>query len=86
MGMDAEYTDVNSLNEYFQKVISDLRKDPSKAKELKVVVYENSMKNIRTDISFGDNKIVIDHINKDDKETSVFKLNEFSFKMSKDIV
>jgi hypothetical protein len=42
------------------------------------------MKNIRTDISFGDNKIVIDHINKDDKETSVFKLNEFSFKMSKD--
>ena len=84
MGMDAEYTDVNSLNEYFQKVISDLRKDPSKAKELKVVVYENSMKNIRTDISFGDNKIVIDHINKDDKETSVFKLNEFSLKMSKD--
>jgi hypothetical protein len=84
MGMDTEYTDVNSLNEYFQKVISDLRKDPSKAKELKVVVYENSMKNIRTDISFGDNKIVIDHINKDDKETSVFKLNEFSFKMSKD--
>lgn len=84
MGMDTEYTDVNSLNEYFQKVISDLRKNPSKAKELKVVVYENSMKNIRTDISFGDNKIVIDHINKDDKETSVFKLNEFSFKMSKD--
>ena len=84
MGMDTEYTDVNSLNEYFQKVISDLRKDPSKAKELKVVVYENSMKNIRTDISFGNNKIVIDHINKDDKETSVFKLNEFSFKMSKD--
>jgi hypothetical protein len=84
MGMDAKYTEVNSLNEYFQKVISDLRKDPSKAKELKVVVYENSMKNIRTDISFGDVKIIIDHIKKDDKETSVFKLNEFSFKMSKD--
>ena len=84
MGMDEQYTDVNKLNDYFQKVISDLRKDPSKAKELKVVVYENSMKNIRTDISFGETKIVIDHIRKDDKETSVFKLNEFSFKMSKD--
>jgi hypothetical protein len=84
MGMDAEYTDVNRLNDYFQKVISDLRKDSSKAKELKIVVYENAMKNIRTDISFGDNKIVIDHIKKDDKETSVFKLNEYSLKMSKD--
>ena len=84
MGMDAEYTDVNRLNDYFKKVISDLRKDSSKAKELKIVVYENAMKNIRTDISFGENKIVIDHIKKDDKETSVFKLNEYSLKMSKD--
>ncbi len=84
MNMEEDYTDVNKLNTYLQKVISDLRKDPSKAKELKIVVYENGMKNIRTDISFGETKIVIDHLKKDDIETSIFKLNEYSFKMSKD--
>ena len=42
------------------------------------------MKNIRTDISFGETKIIIDHLKKDDVETSIFKLNEYSFKMSKD--
>ncbi len=83
LGMEEEYTDINKLNEYFQKEINSLHADPSKAKELKIVVYENRMKNIRTDISFGDSKIIIDHINKDDVETSIFKINEYSFKMSK---
>ena len=84
MNMEEDYTDVNKLNAYLQKVISDLRKDSSKAKEFKVIVYENGMKNIRTDITFGETKIVIDHLKKDDVETSIFKLNEYSFKMSKD--
>lgn len=84
MNMEEDFTDVNKLNTYLQKVISDLRKDPSKAKEFKVIVYENGMKNIRTDISFGETKIIIDHLKKDDVETSIFKLNEYSFKMSKD--
>ena len=84
MNMEEDYTDVNKLNAYLQKVISDLRKDSSKAKEFKVIVYENGMKNIRTDITFGETKIVIDHLKKDDIETSIFKLNEYSFKMSKD--
>lgn len=83
LNMNEEYTDLNTLNQLMKNRIQELQKNPQIAEELSISVYENHLKNIRTEIISGENKITIDHIVDGDNEYSSLKINQLSFSMEK---
>lgn len=83
LNMNEEYTDLNSLNQLMKKRIQELQNNPQIAKELSITVYENHLKNIRTEIVSGDNKITIEHIVDGDNEYSSLKINKIGFSIEK---
>ena len=77
--LEDKYTSINSLNNEMQQRIEDLKKNPNMAGKLEIVVYEYKQKNIRTEITLGDDKIVIDNLTTDKKHYTSISFNENKF-------
>lgn len=83
LNLNEEYTNINSLNELMKNKIEELKKDNSKAKPINMVVYEYKQKNIRTEITYGDIKIIINHLKNEVMEMSSIKINDKTIKITK---
>ncbi len=83
LNMNEEYTDINTLNQKMQNKILELKANPIKAEKFEMIVSEYKQKNIQTKIKIGNNTFIINHIKDDNGETSIFTINDTSFKINK---
>lgn len=74
--MSDEYTSINDLNNVITNKIQELKKSSKGVGKLEITVYEYKQKNIKTEIVSGNNKIVIEHLKKDNNEISTFSIND----------
>ena len=81
MGMDEEYTSINSLNSIMKKKIEELKINPKATSNLIITVFEYKQKNARTEIKSGDFTIQIDHLKENNEETSSVKINNTLYKI-----
>lgn len=72
MNFTGDCTDINLLNNMLKKRIETLKKNPKKAGDLTVTLYEYRQKNIQTKIVIGNKTIKITHL--DNQETEFVKL------------
>lgn len=84
LGFEEKYTTVNRLNETIQERIKSIKSKPSSVKDLKIKVYENKMKNIKTEIQSANNKLVIEHVTKDGFEKLRIQYNSNEFYIIKE--
>ena len=75
LNLNEEYTNINSLNELMKNKIEELKKDNNNAKPINMVVYEYKQKNIRTEITYGDTKVIINHFKNENMEMKLKQLN-----------
>ena len=71
LNLDKDYCDLNKLNEHMKARIKTLEQNPVEAEAIKIVIYENGQKNIRTEVTYGTHKYVIDHVKNNDLEKSL---------------
>ena len=83
LNLNEEYTNINSLNELMKNKIEELKKDSSKAKPINMVVYEYKQKNIRNEITYGETKIIINHLKNENVEMSSIKINDKTIKITR---
>lgn len=83
LNLNEEYTNINSLNEIMKKRIEELKANNSKANPINIVVYEHKQKNIRTEITYGNSKIIINHLKNDNTEMASVKINDKTIKITK---
>lgn len=83
LNMNEEYTNINSLNEIMKKRIEALKTDNNQAKPINMVVYEYKQKNIRTEITYGDDKIIINHLKNGEIEMASIKINDKTIKLTR---
>ncbi len=84
LNADEEYTNINSLKDIMNKRIKALSKNKNEAEELKITVYENKQKNIRTEVDYGNNSIAITHLKEDEGEFSSLKINNKTYSILKE--
>lgn len=84
LNLDKEYCDLNKLNEHMKARINTLEQNPSLAEEIKIVIYENGQKNIRTEVHVGEHKYIIDHIKEQDKEKTIVTVDYTIVKVQKE--
>lgn len=80
--MSDEYTSINDLNNLITKKIQELKNSSKGVGKLEIIVYEYKQKNIKTEIISGNNKIVIEHLKKDNNEISTFSINDNKIEVS----
>ncbi len=83
LNLNEEYTNINSLNELMKNKIEELKKDNNNAKPINMVVYEYKQKNIRTEITYGDTKVIINHFKNENMEMCSVKINDKTIKITK---
>ena len=83
LNLGDEYTTINILNSTMKKRIDDLKKDPTKAKNLKITLCEYKQKNIRTEIQYGETKINITHFIDGENELSSIQIGDETYGLSK---
>ena len=83
LNINEDYNEINTLNKIIKKRITKLKEEPEKAEEIKIVVYENKIKNIRTEIKFGINTLIIDHVETSDYNKVIIKYNDQSVQFRK---
>ena len=83
LNLDSNYTDINTLNSRMQAKIKDLSQNPENVTPITITVNEYKQKNIQATIIYGDTKIVVFHLKENNTETSIFSVNDKSFKISK---
>lgn len=83
LNLDSNYTDINTLNSRMQAKIKELSQNPENATPITITVNEYKQKNIQATIIYGDTKIVVFHLKENNTETSIFSVNDKSFKISK---
>ena len=84
LNLGEKYSDVNNLNKLINARISRLQTGEIKEKDIKISIYENKRNNLRTEIKYGNDIYVIDHIKNDNVSKMSFKKNEeYMFKLSR---
>ena len=84
LNLDKEYCDLNKLNEHMKARINTLEQNPSEAEAIKIVIYENGQKNVRTEVIYGTHKYVIDHIKNNDLEKTIVTIDDTIVKVQKE--
>ena len=84
LNIDENYNDINLLSNIIKKRIKKLKQPEEDIGNMKVTVYENKLKNIRTEIKIGDNVLRIDHVENSEYEKSIFKLNDTSIQFKRE--
>ena len=84
LNLDKEYCDLNKLNEHMKARIATLEANSSEAGEIKMVIYENGQRNIRTELNINNHKYAIDHVKDQDNELSAVEIDDVRIKVQKE--